>query len=68
MSMAIEQVRDYWDTRPCNVRHGQAIVGTLEWSQQVTARKYLVESHIIGFAQFWRWRDKRVRSMRKAVL
>ncbi len=60
MRATIDQVCRYWDARPCNVRHGQAAVGTLEWSQQVTARKYLVEPHIPGFAQFARWRGKRV--------
>ncbi len=56
----VEQVRAYWDSRPCNVLHGTAPVGTLEWSRQVTERKYFVESHIPGFAQFERWRGKRV--------
>ena len=56
----IEDVRAYWDARPCNVRHGQSPVGTLEWSQQVTGRKYFVEAHIPRFAQFDRWRKKSV--------
>jgi SAM-dependent methyltransferase len=59
-SVSVEDVRRYWDNRPCNVRHGTARVGTLEWSRQVTARKYLVEPHIPAFADFPRWRGKRV--------
>lgn len=59
-SVQISAVRDYWDARPCNVRHGTAPVGSLEWSQQVTSRKYFVEPHILKFAQFERWRGKKV--------
>ena len=56
----IDQVRDYWDRRPCNVRHSQLPIGTKEYFDEVEARKYLVEPHIPGFAQFERWRNKKV--------
>jgi ubiquinone/menaquinone biosynthesis C-methylase UbiE len=56
----IQDVETYWSRRPCNIRHGTAPVGSLEWSRQVTQRKYFVEPHIRGFAQFERWRGKRV--------
>jgi SAM-dependent methyltransferase len=56
----IEQVRAYWDARPCNIKHGAAPVGTLKWSDQVTRRKYFVEPHIPDFADFNRWRGCRV--------
>src|SRR5207253_8890359 len=46
--------------RPCNLRHSPAPVGTLEYFDQVEARKYFVEAHIPGFAQFQRWAGKRV--------
>ena len=59
MSM-MARIENYWNAQPCNVRHGTAPVGTPEWSAQVTARKYFVEPHIPGFAQFERWRGKRV--------
>jgi SAM-dependent methyltransferase len=57
---AIEDVRDYWDRRPCNVRHSPRPVGTREYFDEVEARKYFVEPHIPGFAQFERWRGRRV--------
>jgi len=60
MTATIEQVEHFWDARPCNIRHGTAPAGTLEWSEQVTARKYFVEPHIPVFAQFSRWHGKRV--------
>jgi len=58
--VSIETVRAYWDARPCNVRHSPAPVGTREYFEQVEARKYFVEPHIPGFAQFDRWNGKRV--------
>jgi SAM-dependent methyltransferase len=57
---SIERVRDYWNSRPCNLRHSQEPVGTREYFDQVEARKYLVEPHIPGFAQYQRWAGQRV--------
>jgi SAM-dependent methyltransferase len=59
-SADILQVQAYWDRRPCNIRHSNAPIGTREYFDEVEQRKYLVESHIPGFAQFARWSGKRV--------
>src|SRR6266571_5366670 len=56
----IDDVRSYWDRRPCNIRHSRAPVGTEEYFDQVEARKYFVEPHIPGFAQFEHWAGKKV--------
>ncbi len=56
----IARVRDYWNGRPCNIRHSTAPVGTKEYFDEVEARKYFVEYHIPGFAEFERWRGKKV--------
>jgi 2-polyprenyl-3-methyl-5-hydroxy-6-metoxy-1,4-benzoquinol methylase len=56
----IASVKDYWDRRPCNIRHSPRPVGTKEYFDEVEARKYFVEPHIPGFAEFERWRGKRV--------
>lgn len=56
----IENVKSYWDKRPCNIRHSTKPVGTKEYFDEVEARKYFVEPHIPGFAQFERWKDKKV--------
>jgi 2-polyprenyl-3-methyl-5-hydroxy-6-metoxy-1,4-benzoquinol methylase len=56
----IDRVRDYWNNRPCNLRHSPAPVGTREYFDQVEARKYTVEPHIPGFAEHERWAGKRV--------
>jgi 2-polyprenyl-3-methyl-5-hydroxy-6-metoxy-1,4-benzoquinol methylase len=58
--VAITRVKDYWDTRPCNIRHSPQPVGTKEYFDEVEARKYRVEPHIPAFAEFERWRGKRV--------
>jgi 2-polyprenyl-3-methyl-5-hydroxy-6-metoxy-1,4-benzoquinol methylase len=59
-SVPVAQVREYWDRRPCNIRHSQKTVGTKEYFEEVTARKYFVEPHIPRFAEFERWNGKRV--------
>jgi len=56
----IEKVRTYWDSRPCNIRHSAKAIGSKEYFDEVEARKYFVEPHIPGFAQFERWRGLRV--------
>src|SRR5438270_12313 len=56
----IDVVRKYWDQRPCNIRHSAAPVASRQYFDEVEARKYFVEPHIPAFAQFERWRGKRV--------
>lgn len=56
----ITRVQDYWNRRPCNIRHSTAEIGTKEYFDQVEARKYLVEPHIPAFAEFERWKGKKV--------
>src|ERR1700704_2962707 len=56
----VEAVREYWNRRPCNIRHSQKPIGSKEYFDEVEARKYFVEPHIPGFAEFPRWRDKKV--------
>jgi 2-polyprenyl-3-methyl-5-hydroxy-6-metoxy-1,4-benzoquinol methylase len=57
---SIADVQRYWDARPCNLRHSEKAVGSREYFDEVEARKYFVEPHIPGFADFERWRGKRV--------
>ena len=51
----LAKVREYWNTRPCNIRHSPKPVGTREYYDEVEARKYFVEYNIPIFAQFERW-------------
>ena len=56
----IEAVVDFWNRRPCNVRHSPKLVGSLEYFEEVEARKYFVEPHIPRFADFPQWNGKKV--------
>jgi len=56
----IDQVKDYWDHRPCNIRHSPTEIGTRQYFDEVEARKYFVEPHIPRFAEFEKWRGKRI--------
>jgi 2-polyprenyl-3-methyl-5-hydroxy-6-metoxy-1,4-benzoquinol methylase len=58
--VTLDKVRNYWDQRPCNIRHSPKTVGTREFFDEVEARKYFVEPHIPRFAEFERWRGKKV--------
>jgi len=57
---AIEEVRAYWDRRPCNLRHSPLPVGERAYFDEVERRKYLVEPHIPRFVDFPAWRGRRV--------
>lgn len=56
----IKDVIDYWDARPCNIKHSNAAVGTKEYFDEVEKRKYFVEPHILKFAEFEKWKGKSV--------
>jgi 2-polyprenyl-3-methyl-5-hydroxy-6-metoxy-1,4-benzoquinol methylase len=56
----INKVQEYWNNRPCNIRHSTAEIGTRQYFDEVEARKYFVEPHIPAFAEFDRWRGKKV--------
>lgn len=56
----IDSVKAYWNARPCNIRHSPKPIGTRDYFDEVEARKYLVEPHIPGFAEYSRWKEKRV--------
>jgi SAM-dependent methyltransferase len=53
-------VQEYWDRRPCNIRHSSLDVGTKNYFDEVEQRKYFVEPHIPDFADFSAWRGKTV--------
>lgn len=56
----IENVIRYWDHRPCNIKHSKLEYGTKQYFDEVESRKYYVEPHIRKFADFPKWRGKRV--------
>uniref|UniRef100_A0A6C0C0Z4 Methyltransferase type 12 domain-containing protein n=1 Tax=viral metagenome TaxID=1070528 RepID=A0A6C0C0Z4_9ZZZZ len=58
--MSIDSVIKYWDKRPCNIRHSTKQIGTKEYFEEVTKKKYKVEPHILEFANFEKWKNKDV--------
>ena len=60
MKPNIEDVKQYWDRRPCNIRHSKSVIGTKQYFDEVEKRKYKVEPHIPAFADFEKWKQKSV--------
>lgn len=56
----ISAVREYWDRRPCNINHSARSPGTREYFDEVEAKKFRVEPHILDFTDFAQWHGKRV--------
>lgn len=56
----VEDVRAYWNARPCNIRHSNREVGSREYFDEVEACKYFVEPHIPLFAAFPGWAGRKV--------
>lgn len=56
----IEDVQAFWDKQPCNIHHSTSELGSREYFDEVETRKYFVEPHIPGFAEFEKWKDKKV--------
>ena len=60
MTVTIEEVKKFWNDRPCNIRHSSKEVGTLEYFNEVTKKKFFVENHILQFTKFPQWDGKKV--------
>jgi ubiquinone/menaquinone biosynthesis C-methylase UbiE len=55
-----DRVRTYWQAEPCGTSTTTAEPGTAEFYADVERRRYELEPFIPGFAEFERWRGKRV--------
>ena len=49
---SIETIKEYWNSRPCNLNHSQLEKGTKEYFDEVESKKHFVEPHILKFADF----------------
>jgi len=56
----IRDVKQFWNNRPCNVRHSDLPVGTREYFDEVESKKFRAEPHIPAFCEFDRWQGQRV--------
>lgn len=54
------KIVDYWDRQPCNINHSKSEVGTLEFFQENSEKRYRVEPHLRDFAQFHLYQGKRI--------
>ena len=55
-----DEVKKYWNERPCNIKHSSKDFGTKDYFDEVEQKKYFVEPHIKEFADFKRWKGKRI--------
>ena len=60
MTKTVKDVKNYWNNRPCNIKHSKKEIGTKEYFNDVEYRKYFVEPHIPEFAEFDKWKGKKV--------
>ena len=56
----IEKVKQFWNFRPCNVKHSDKPINTKEYYDEVEKKKYFVEPHILKFAEFEKYKNKNV--------
>mgnify|MGYP006277068421 CR=1 FL=1 len=60
MTTNINEVKNFWNSRPCNVRHSSKSIGSIEYFDEVEKKKFFVEPHIKSFSQFNLWNGKKV--------
>lgn len=56
----LENIKTYWNNRPCNIRHSNQPIGTVEYFDEVERRRYFNEPHNYKFAEFDRWKGCKV--------
>jgi SAM-dependent methyltransferase len=56
----INMIKTYWDNRPCNIKHSSKKVATKEYFNEVDHKRYFIEPHIKEFANFKKWKNKKV--------
>jgi SAM-dependent methyltransferase len=56
----IQDVYTFWNNRPCNVRHSSKSSDCVEFFDEVAAKRYRAEPHILSFLALETWKGKRV--------
>lgn len=59
-SPSIEVVKTFWNNIPCNINHSNKDLNTKEYFNEVSDKRYKVEPHILTFANFENYKDKKV--------
>lgn len=57
---AINVIKNYWNNRPCNLNHSTLQIGSKEYFDEVERKKHFVEPHILEFADFSSYNNKKV--------
>ena len=60
MTVTIEEVKKFWNERPCNIKHSSKELGTMEYFDEVELKKFRAEPHILKFTEFPQWKNKKV--------
>jgi len=60
MTITIEEVKKFWNDRPCNIKHSSKELGTMEYFDEVELKKFRAEPHILKFTEFLQWKNKKV--------
>ena len=60
MTANIDDVKNFWDSRPCNINHSKKELGSQEYFDEVERKKLFVEPNILEFTQFETCRGLRV--------
>jgi len=55
-----QKIVEYWDRQPCNINHSTSELGTLQYFEEGSQKRYKAEPHIKEFAQFENYSGKRV--------
>jgi SAM-dependent methyltransferase len=56
----IDEVKKFWDSRPCNLKHSSKEIGSKEYFEEVEKKKFFVEPHILNFTDFSKYNGKKV--------
>ena len=60
MTVTIEEIKKFWNDRPCNIKHSSIELGTIEYFNEVEIKKFRAEPHILKFTEFPQWKNNKV--------
>lgn len=60
MSNIKNEIKNYWNRRPCNINHSDKSQDNKEYFDEVEKRRYFVEDHIPDFAKFENYAGRKV--------
>lgn len=58
--VSINCVKNFWNNRPCNIKHSNKPFCSKEYFEEIEKKKYFVEPHIPKFAEFEKYNGKKV--------